>query len=199
MTHVEINGRVVSREKAYRATLLIPKKPTIPGDEKLLAEMFAVTDKLARHHWPDSLDEENQWVLPSGFILPLKDGDAPPEPGKSVIESNLGHWILRMETRRSIALVDGTMGPSGLSQIARPEKFYAGCYVRAYISPYPYDNINSGVSFGFSQIMKYAEGEPLGYGPPSPADTFNQYAPSQSEGSYSPETDGFSERSKSLA
>lgn len=176
MEHIFINGRQVSREPSFRATLLIPKEPTDPKEIKLLLDMRESVRKVAEAFWPESKDEGGNWVYPSRFISPFKDGDIQ-EEGKQAIESNLGHWILRMETRRPITLVDGTLGRAGLSQPAHPDKFYAGCYARGNVSPYPYDNVNIGVSFGFSQIVKYAEGEPLGFAPPPAEEVFGEYLP----------------------
>lgn len=43
------------------------------------------------------------------------------------------------------------------------EKFYSGCYARAYINPYFYDNKgNRGVAFGLQRVQKVRNGDPLG-------------------------------------
>jgi len=39
------------------------------------------------------------------------------------------------------------------------DEFYAGCYARATVSAYAYDNVGKGVAFGLHNIQKLGEGE----------------------------------------
>lgn len=56
--------------------------------------------------------------------------------------------------------------------ILEPRDFYAGCYARASVRPYFYEQKgNRGVSFGVNNVQKTRDGEPLG-GVSQPTDDF---------------------------
>ena len=54
--------------------------------------------------------------------------------------------------------------------------FYAGCYARATITAYPYDNVSKGVGFGLHNVQKLGDGENL-TGRMSPEEDFVGDAP----------------------
>lgn len=56
--------------------------------------------------------------------------------------------------------------------IIDPSEIYSGCYCRATLSVYAYDNESNGVSFGVVNVQKLADGEPLGTAKASAADDF---------------------------
>lgn len=45
------------------------------------------------------------------------------------------------------------------SPIMRPEDFYPGCWARATLTAYGYDNKSKGVAFGLQNLQKLGEGE----------------------------------------
>lgn len=64
-----------------------------------------------------------------------------------------------------------------VQDIIEPREFYSGCYARASVRPYVYDQKgNRGVSFGLSNVQKLRDGEPLGGGPSRPTDDFQAVA-----------------------
>lgn len=63
-------------------------------------------------------------------------------------------------TTRKPGLVDRQLQP-----IIEPERFYAGCYARATVSAFAYDQAgNKGVSFGLHNVQFLRDGEPLAGG-----------------------------------
>lgn len=52
------------------------------------------------------------------------------------------------------------LGPDA-QPIIEPSKFYAGCYARAVVSAFAYDNVGQGVSFNLAHVQKTKDGEPL--------------------------------------
>lgn len=67
--------------------------------------------------------------------------------------------------------------------ILDPVEFYSGCFARASVRAYVYDNKgNSGVSFGLQNIQKLADGEPLGGVRVKASDEFEPVAGAVSSG-----------------
>ena len=69
----------------------------------------------------------------------------------------------------------GLVGPD-MNPIIDESEFYAGCYCRAQVRPYWYDNSgNKGIAFGLQNIMKTRDGEPLD-GRMKAAEVFKEFA-----------------------
>lgn len=63
-----------------------------------------------------------------------------------------------------------------VADIIEPHQFYAGCYARASVNPYVYDQKgNRGVSFGLNNVQKLRDGDPLG-GRSAPSSDFQAVA-----------------------
>lgn len=179
--HVMLNGQVASRATAYRATFLIPKK--LEGKElELFTALQEAVKVVAQKAWPLSASSEaagDKWGYPAGFKSPFLDGDVT-KPGKEANEAAKGHWLLRCASQREVALTNGTVRPIRTLTGDSIGELYAGCYVRGELGPYPYvfgDNV--GISFGFTQVIKYSEGEALGERVNSPQETFGGLLPSE--------------------
>ena len=68
-----------------------------------------------------------------------------------------------------------------VEDIIDESEFYSGCYARATVSCYAYDQAgNRGVSFGLQNIQKLRDGDPLGGSRPKAQ---NEFAPVESGGS----------------
>jgi hypothetical protein len=68
---------------------------------------------------------------------------------------------------------------ANVKDIIEPREFYSGCYARASVRAYVYDNKgNRGVGFGLNNVQKLRDGEPLGGsgGPARPSDEFQAVA-----------------------
>lgn len=69
-----------------------------------------------------------------------------------------GAIFLNLKSKQRPGLVD-----KNVADIIDPSNFYAGCYARATVSCYAYDQAgNRGVSFGLGNIQKTRDGEPFG-------------------------------------
>lgn len=101
----------------------------------------AVTEK-----WPKK--------RPSGLMLPILDGDAGNRDeyqGAFYINGKCGKY------KPGIINADRTT-------LENPEDFYAGCWARAVVTIYTYDNIavgKKGASIGVRSLMKVRDDEPL--------------------------------------
>lgn len=99
----------------------------------------------------------NKWGTnpPKNLKLPLRNGN----------DSDLDKYP--EDENKIIANAKSVMYPPGLidaktkQEIIDPKEFYSGCYARASIVAYAYDNVSKGVSFGLQNLLKIKDGEPL--------------------------------------
>lgn len=84
---------------------------------------------------------DGKQVIPAGY----EDGDAI-------------FLTLKANEEYRPQVVDAAVQP-----ILEPREFYSGCYAKASVRPFVYDQKgNRGVSFGLGNIQKVRDGEPLG-------------------------------------
>lgn len=129
----------------YSISLLIPKsdKVTVAAVNKAIEAAKAQ-------------GKEKTWKgkMPPVLKLPLRDGDAE-KPDNEEYE---GMWFLGCNS----SVKPGILGPDKLP-ITTEEGFYSGCYGRAVINFYPFDQKgNKGVAVGLNNLMKMEDGERLG-------------------------------------
>ena len=115
---------------------------------------------------------QEKGMFPKGFPpnakLPLKDGDTdlntngePKEPGYFIFDA-------RASEERRPGVVDMNRMP-----ITDQSEVYSGCYAVLDLNFFGYDmSANKGVSCGLNNVMKVADGEPLGGGKVSPEKAF---------------------------
>lgn len=90
--------------------------------------------------------------------LPFRDQGDRIKDGNLPGGHEAGAIYLNLKSNKKPGLVDQT-----LQDIIDPNMFYAGCYARAALTPFAYDQAgNKGVSFGLGAVQKVKEGEPLG-------------------------------------
>lgn len=93
--------------------------------------------------------------MPKNLQLPLRDG----EEREEEYPEFEGKWFLNPKARRkpdTCVVVNGGQ----LAKTDDEEEFYAGCYVVALVSLFPYDNSgNKGVACGLEGIIKVKDGE----------------------------------------
>lgn len=101
--------------------------------------------------------KEEKWKgkVPGNLKLPLRDGDEE-KPDDPVYE---GKMFLNASNYNKPGIVD-----ENLNEILDKSEFYSGCYGRASINFYPYDNISKGVAAGLNNVQKLKDGEPLSGG-----------------------------------
>lgn len=127
----------------YSVTAIFPKKSTD------LSAMRKAARAAAKEKWGD----EEDW--PKKLRWPWRDGDEDKPDNPEYQDS----WFMRFTAKkRKPGIVDRNR-----DEILDEDDFYAGCYARAQVVAYAYDNKgNKGVSFDLWNVQKLAEGEPLG-------------------------------------
>lgn len=145
----------------YSLTLLIPKSDT-PTMGKIEAAMQTAADNFRKKNGAAS--------LPAKPVNPIHDGDGvKPESGEPYGPEAKGCWVLAVSCseKQKPVVVDAFGNP-----ITDPAEVYSGCYGRASINFYGYNNRRKGIGGGLLAVQKIHDGEPLG-GERGSADDFN--------------------------
>jgi hypothetical protein len=150
----ELNGK-----EEYSLVALFPKKADLSqlkiaahaACEKKWGSDTSKWPKLTRSPFRDQAEKaknvDGRQVLPPGY--------------------EEGAIFLTLKSQQRPGLVD-----QHLNDIISESDFYAGCWARATLTAYAYDQLgNKGVSFGLSNVQKVADGDPLS-GRPKPQEDF---------------------------
>ena len=112
-----------------------------------ISELKEIIKEAIRNKWGDK--------APKNLKMPLRSGN----------ESDLDKYP--EDKDKIIANAKSVMYPPGLidtktkQEIIDPKEFYSGCYARASVVCYAYDNVSKGVAFGLQNLLKVKDGEPL--------------------------------------
>lgn len=137
-------------EPKYSITMLFEKTADLSALKK------AVQEAAAEKWGPD----KTKW--PKNLRSPFRDQGEKDKPGYEP-----GCIFITATSKQRPGLVDAK-----LQEIIEEKEFYSGCYARATVRAFAYDQAgNRGVSFGLQNIQKLADGEPLG-GRTRPEDDF---------------------------
>ena len=141
----------------YSVSMLFPKDTDLSDIKAAIKQ--AATEKFGA--------DEAKW--PKALKNPIKDGDEKPEgdPGR-------GCWIINASSNETHppGIVDERVQP-----ILDQKDFYSGCYARASISVYGYDNVSKGVGVGLLNVQKIKDGDPLGGVASKAEDDFAAFKP----------------------
>lgn len=136
-------------EAKYSVTLLIPKTDVATKadiDASIRAAMAAGRDKT----W--------KGVMPPQPHIPIHDGDGVRESGEPYGEECKGCWIVTASSKQKPEVVDSTLNP-----IINASDIYSGMYAHVTVRFFAYANSgNKGIGCGLGNVMKTADGEPLG-------------------------------------
>lgn len=122
-----------------------------------LSALKAAAQKAIVDKWgPD----KEKW--PKNLRSPFRDQSerAKEVDGKRILPAGHeeGAIFLNLKSSQRPGVVD-----QNVQDIIDESQFYAGCYARASVNAYAYDQKgNRGVSFGLGNIQKVRDGEPLG-------------------------------------
>jgi len=95
--------------------------------------------------------------IPEKLRSPFRDGDEYNETADNQREELAGKIFINCKSKQRPGLVDGN-----LQAIIDQGDFYGGCYARATIRAYAYDQKgNRGVAFGLLNVQKLRDGEPF--------------------------------------
>lgn len=128
----------------YSVSILIPKSDTAG-----VARFNAAFEKVKK-------DNPTFWgaTIPKNLKGGLRDGDEERE-GDPVYA---GHYFFNASSNERPGVVDADLNP-----ITDKSEFYSGCYGRASVTMYPYDQSGSkGIAFGLNNVMKLEDGNKLG-------------------------------------
>ena len=140
----------LSGKDEFNVVALFPKGADLSG-------LKAAAQKAIVEKWgPDKA----KW--PANLRTPFRDQaeKAKDVDGKRVLPPGHeeGAIFLNLKSTQKPGVVD-----QSVQDIIDESQFYAGCWARASVNAYAYDQKgNRGVSFGLGNIQKIAEGEPLG-------------------------------------
>lgn len=134
-------------DKKYSITLLIPK-----GDVDTYQRIMNELNKTLQ----ENLATFNG-VIPANPKFPIYDGDSLRPSGEPFGAECKGHWVLTANSNSAPEVVDAQCNP-----IISKNEFYSGCYGRASLRFYAYNqNGNKGVGCGLGNVQKLEDGQPL--------------------------------------
>lgn len=135
-------------DEKYSVTILIPKNDVdtyqkiIEGINKCLQE---------------NLSNVFGGVMPSNPKLPIHDGDGLRQGGEPYGAECKSHWVITANSNSAPEIVDANCNP-----IISKNEFYSGCYGRASLRFYAYNqNGNKGIGCGLGNVQKLEDGQPL--------------------------------------
>ena len=141
-------SRVFSEDQdaKYSICLLIPKE-----DKACLAKITKAVNEAIQ----EGIASKWGGKQPKNLHLPLRDGD---EERADEAPEYEGMMLLNANSKTKPGIVD-----KDLNEILDPDEVYSGCWGRASINFFPYDNRgNRGVGVGLNNIQKLKDGERLG-------------------------------------
>ena len=134
-----INGS----DPKYSVSLIIPK-----SDKKTLADIKAAIEQAKK----DGVSKFGGKV-PANLKLPLRDGDV----DRAEDEAYKDSYFINANSKDKPGIVD-----KGVKPILDQSEFYSGCYGRASINFYAFNqNGNKGIACGLQNLQKLSDGEPL--------------------------------------
>jgi len=132
----------------FGVTAIFDPSSFTPDDKKRWDAMQKLADVAAKDQFGKVIDK-----LPANFKKPLRDGEEKEE--MEGFEKGLLFASLTTKYRPEI------LSPDGVTNIEDSEDFYPGCYARAVVNAYAYDNVGKGVAFGLISLKKVKDGERL--------------------------------------
>lgn len=136
--------------KKYSVTAIIPKKLSGP-EAQLLKAMRSAAENACIEKFGE--DEYKRLRKHNKLKWPIHDGE----------EQDLdGYGPDVIYIRLSSQMAPGVIGRR--KEALKEDDVYAGCYARARVTVYAYDNISKGVAFGLGNLQKVGEGEAFGSG-----------------------------------
>ena len=135
-------------DEKYSVTLLIPKSDTVTK-QRIDAEINKVLQ--------DNLADVFKGIMPANLKLPTHDGDGVRQSGEAYGPECKGHWVITANSNNAPEVVDANCNP-----IISKNEFYSGCYGRASLRFYAYNqNGNKGIGCGLGNVQKLEDGQPL--------------------------------------
>lgn len=132
----------------YSVTLLIPK-----SDANTYQRIVNELNKTLE----EGVASVFKGVMPASPKMPIYDGDGVRPSGEDFGPECKGHWVITANSNSAPEVVDSSCNP-----IMSKNEFYSGCYGRASLRFYAYNqNGNKGVGCGLGNVQKLEDGQPL--------------------------------------
>lgn len=132
----------------YGLTAVFEPESFSDADQKRWDAMMALADEAAMERFKKVLDK-----LPANFKRPVRDGAE-----KADLEGfGEGKKFCNITSR----MRPGIVAADGVTPIEDSEDFYPGCYARATVNAYAYENVGKGIAFGLQNLKKVKDGERL--------------------------------------
>jgi hypothetical protein len=124
----------------------IVRKDVTGKDRELLQAMYKAAEKLAIEKFGEEAFKKMRKL--NQFKWPFRDGEEKDMQG-------YGPEVIFFSL--STKLAPGVIGRN--KEPLTEKDVYAGCYARATVSPYHFDNKSKGIAFGLNNLQKVGEGE----------------------------------------
>lgn len=132
----------------YSVSLLIPKSDTLTY-QKIINEINKTLEEATAKTFGG--------VKPANPRLPIYDGDGVRQSGEAFGPECKGCWVMTANSISAPEVVDASCQP-----ILSKNEFYSGCYGRASLRFYAYNqNGNKGIGCGLGNVQKLEDGQPL--------------------------------------
>lgn len=129
----------------YSVVMLFYPDKFTDADKRAWKTMQAIADAASKDKFKKLVKD-----LPGNFKKPLRDGDE-----KSHLDGyGKGMMFGTASSKQRPGLVDRNKQP-----ILTEEEFYPGCWARATITAYSYDNVGKGIAFGLHNLQKLGDDE----------------------------------------
>ena len=98
-------------------------------------------------------EDKSKW--PKNLRSPFRDQNEKMKDGKLPDGMTAGAVFMRFKSEKRPGVVD-----QNKQEILEDSKFYAGCYARAHVNAFAYNNAgNAGVSFGLNHVQFVKDGD----------------------------------------
>lgn len=135
-------------DEKYSTTLLIPKTD-VDTYQRIMAEINKTLS--------ENVSTIFKGIMPNNPNLPIYDGDGLRPSGEPFGPECKGCWVITAKSNSAPEVVDANCNP-----IISKSEFYSGCYGRASIRFYAYNqNGNKGIGCGLGNVQKLEDGQPL--------------------------------------
>lgn len=147
------------KDPEYSVVMLFPKETNLgKGGAQKFVSMKEAAFNAAVEEW----GPREKW--PRNLKMPFRDGAEKSDTegyGEEIV-------FVTAKNKKPVYVYDAKIRP-----LTDSDKFYAGCYARAEVIAFAYDQSgNKGVAFSLQQIQKTRDGEPFG-GRPNPTEIFD--------------------------
>ena len=158
-------GKLVTGKVRFSYANVFEPRETIGGDSKYsVMLLIPKSDSVTYNRIMDEINKTLQesidvfkGVMTSNPKLPVHDGDGLKQSGEAYGPECKGHWVLTASSKDTPEVVDAQCNPI----ISRTD-FYSGCYGRASLRFYAYNQSgNKGIGCGLGNVQKLEDGQPL--------------------------------------